>query len=372
MYRTDELVRIAKREKNRKRSYLFVNPLQGKHIPANPEEVDRLCKCLAEEINKDYSDKRKMVIGFAETATGISAAVCVYLNNVVFFEHTTREYRDTNEYIYFTESHSHAKAQLLDMDGLDKAVSSVDMIILIDDEITTGNTVCKLIDQIKEKYSFSGELIIASFVNSMTDERITELKSRGIECEYVIRIPHEYKAELAEKVDEISNPDCEYDSNDDKIAAGCVSLSINPRKPVLWEMYLNDMQAATDEIIRGCDFDEDDTVCIIGTEEFMFLTICLGKNLIQSGIVGDVKIHSTTRSPIIPSSQEGYPLNSRYKLISFYEKDRVTYIYNLAHYDKVIVVTDGITEGDGIRNLVSVIKSVGNKSVYVYGCEYEK
>ncbi len=36
MYTECELVRIAKRENNRKRNYLVVNPLQGKHIPVSP------------------------------------------------------------------------------------------------------------------------------------------------------------------------------------------------------------------------------------------------------------------------------------------------------------------------------------------------
>ena len=198
MYTVDDLVKIAKREKNKKRSYLFVNPLQGKHIPADPVKVDNLCACLAKIIDDEFKENKKYVVGFAETATGVSAAVCQHMSNVVFFEHTTREYSRKKEYIFFTESHSHAKEQLLDKSGLETAVEKAEIIVLIDDEITTGNTVCKLIDQLKENYEYKGLFIIASLVNSMTDDRIEELKEQGIECRYVLRIPHEYKAELAE------------------------------------------------------------------------------------------------------------------------------------------------------------------------------
>ena len=56
---------------------------------------------------------RLFVIGFAETATGIAAGVCHYLDNVVYYQNTTREQADNEEYLYFTESHSHATDQML-------------------------------------------------------------------------------------------------------------------------------------------------------------------------------------------------------------------------------------------------------------------
>ena len=88
MYKVEDLVKIAKREKNNLRKYLFVNPLQGKHIPADPVSVDRLCSKLSYILNNDFGSEKKLVIGFAETATCISAAVCQHLNNALFFEHT--------------------------------------------------------------------------------------------------------------------------------------------------------------------------------------------------------------------------------------------------------------------------------------------
>ena len=36
LFKIDDLVKIAKRENNTKRSYLYVNPVQGKHVPVSP------------------------------------------------------------------------------------------------------------------------------------------------------------------------------------------------------------------------------------------------------------------------------------------------------------------------------------------------
>jgi len=372
MYKVDDLVKIAKREKNKKRSYLFVNPLQGKHIPANPVKVDTLCADLADIIDSEFKEKKKYVVGFAETATGVSAAVCQHMNNVVFFEHTTREYSRKREYIYFTESHSHAKEQLLDKSGLDVAVKEAEIIILIDDEITTGNTVCKLINQLKENYEYNGLFIIASLVNSMTDERIEELKGLGIECRFVLRIPHEYKAELAESIDEKENSDEQYSIEAVEPFYKTVMLNSNPRSIVSWKDYRGDMVKAAEYIALDCGVKPGERIGIIGTEEFMYLTICLGEYICENDYAKSVRIHSTTRSPIVPSSQKGYPLNARYKLNSFYSEKRKTYLYNIGKYDRVIVVTDGSCKGKGFQSLISALKYAGNDTISVYRCRYEK
>ena len=74
-YSADQLVLLAKRENNSIRPYLFVNPLQGKHIPANPKNTIEMCQALAVKINAAYPEDLLYVIGFAETATGIAACI---------------------------------------------------------------------------------------------------------------------------------------------------------------------------------------------------------------------------------------------------------------------------------------------------------
>ena len=54
MYLESDLVRIGKRENNKKRNYLVVNRLQGKHIPVLPSEALSMFDALAEIIEKEY------------------------------------------------------------------------------------------------------------------------------------------------------------------------------------------------------------------------------------------------------------------------------------------------------------------------------
>ena len=103
---------------------------------------------------------------------------------------------------------------------------------------------------------------------------------------------------------------------------------------------------------------------VLGTEECMFPSMVVGKALEDEyGI--DVWCHSTTRSPISVLPREGYPVQNGYELHSFYDKKRVTYIYNIRSYDVAIVVTDAKErEQESERDLFTLLKSHGISRLY--------
>ncbi len=167
-YTVEQLVCPAKREKNSIRPYLFVNPLQGKHIPANPELAMEMCGALAEKIHAVCPGEKIYVIGFAETATAIAASVCAALPNKCWYQTTTREVNN-QETLLFSESHSHASDQFLRTRGLEACLKNADRVIFIDDEVTTGNTICNLIGCIRNRCNIHHlKFSIASILNSMT------------------------------------------------------------------------------------------------------------------------------------------------------------------------------------------------------------
>ena len=79
--RCGDLVRVAKRENNTKRSYLYVNPRQGKHMPVSPSSSLTLFRLLAARVEARYRNERLLIIGFAETATAIGFAVAEAAEN---------------------------------------------------------------------------------------------------------------------------------------------------------------------------------------------------------------------------------------------------------------------------------------------------
>ena len=105
-YTAADTLRIAKRYNNPKRSYLLVNPLQAKHIPVSPAAALEMMGALGNQVAAKYPEAR-LVIGFAETATAIGAAVAARLGPDCLYVHTTREALD-GDWILFREEHSHA------------------------------------------------------------------------------------------------------------------------------------------------------------------------------------------------------------------------------------------------------------------------
>lgn len=360
-YTVDQFVKVAKRENNKKRKYLYVNPLQGKHIPVIPQKALNVFKDMALLLDGHYSGERILAIGFAETATAIGFGVAFYSDTIKYCTQTTREKYDDAKYIHFTEIHSHATAQSLIVNNYDTIISQIDRIIFVEDEVTTGNTICRLIDELNKKYK-GLKYGILSILNSMSEKRLLELKKRDITCVFLKKIPFEYHSRELEEFDfKLSNSlnrdsACQYTFQE-------MPNYYNPRYCYNVKKYFEGLSK-----FLG-DFENRNNICskrilILGTEEFMFFGLKLGELLQNKGM--SVKFHATTRSPIMVSESEEYPLHSRFELISFYDKKRKTYIYNLERYDEVYVLTDSphISEG-ALEDICAVLGTVGCRIVNI-------
>ena len=81
-------------------------------------------------------------------------------------------------------------------------------------------------------------------------------------------------------------------------------------------------------------------VTVLGTEEYMLPGLVLGEALEREGVAKRVRFHATTRSPIGICRDEGYPIRAGWRLRSFYDPQRTTFIYNLEPCDVALIVTD--------------------------------
>lgn len=366
-YLLEELVRVAARENNAKRSYLYVNPLQGKHIPASPESCLMLFSELSVMLEKRYSKERLLVIGFAETATAIGAAAAVGASNAVYYMTTTRENIPDCEYIFFTEAHSHAAQQKLAVNGLEECLKSTDRIIFADDEITTGNTIMQLVDALKNQFPGTAKKFgIVSILNSMTDERLCALENNGIACDYICRLPFEYR------IDEIRHRiynDSKKIEVDNSNNVNIISLEryFDFRTVQQIECIKSGCQAFTEAANKHISVSDGDDVLILGTEEFMYPAMLLGNSIEKKYSNVQVNFHAVTRSPIMTSSDDDYPLHCRVELDSFYEKYRHTFLYNLRGYDKVIVVTDAYElNSSAVYKLINALNKYGNENILFF------
>lgn len=365
-YSVDNLVRLAKRANNTIRPYLYVNPLQGKHIPTRPDDVMVMCRALAEIVNTAYPNDRLYVIGFAETATGIAAAISHFLDNIIFYQNTTREYEKGEDYIFFTESHSHATDQTLRAVKVGESLREIDRIVFIDDEITTGNTIYKLINAIKDRYNADISCSIVSILNSVNEERMDLLRKENIDFLYLSKLPYEYKIESILDVEYDKNRDVVIDSKDVYTAEELEFIShVNVRNVSEFEKYDEENRKFVDFVGKTLLREHYADVLILGTEEFMYPAFCLAQYLYDNNIAQEVRTHASTRSPIVVSGEEGYPLFSRFCIRSPYDSLRTTFVYNLRKYDKVIIVSDALKQDDEMSDVIKALKYVGNEDIII-------
>lgn len=341
----EDVIKMAKRHNNPKRDFLFVNTLLGKHIAVQGRDALMMHRALGDKVyelfkEKGWENKKVLLVGFAETATALAQNIMFYSLrfkekfplNIVGYTQTTREELPSNRYtnIAFEEKHSHATEQKL---YFDKELD-YDVVLFIEDEITTGNTILNFISQF-EKHQSGKDYAVASILNWQNDKDAKTFSEKGVEVAFLVR--GKMKTELPSFSIKEGK---EYDLYQDEVSYKAnLSLRNNPRLPMTVEEfseYVTFGDNKDKEFSKLISLkDSKKKTLIIGTEENMFVPIFFA-------IIIDADVKATTRSPIESSLENGYPISSRLKLNSAYESGRVTYLYDmdLGDYEQFVIFVE--------------------------------
>ncbi|WP_160117551.1 phosphoribosyltransferase family protein [Filibacter tadaridae] len=381
---------------NKKRSFLFVSKVLGKHIPLHPEMPLVAAALLAtiyyEGKTSEQSNEKKLLIdalkegsketlqtansviqkmnyelgepvifiGFAETATALGHGVFDCFTDATYI-HSTREMLvDKEVTLYFEEEHSHATDQrcyapehLLDHER---------PICLVDDEITTGKTALNIIASIQKRFPRK-EYTVLSLLDWRSEEdrlRLREFEETNnvtintfsllagvIQVNGVPALPEEagkdeqaaFKTPDFNRINLHSLPasisDYTFSSMDSSgvennssysALTGRFGISSNNRKDI--EAYCQRAGAYLKTHRKG-----KKTLCL-GTGEFMHIPMKTATYMGEG-----IWYHSTTRSPIFPIDEKGYPVKSRFSFDSPDDPSIMNYAYNVAdeQYDEVFL-----------------------------------
>lgn len=361
----------AKRLNNAQRRHLYVNAYQAKHIPVRGDKALALFDKLAEKLREETAGGKLLIIGFAETATAIGARLAEKASPDGYFVTTTRESEPGEEYIEFSESHSHAKRQLLSVRGLEEAVYNSAGIVFAEDEITTGKTIEKLIYKLKERFPNKKlKFGIAAALDSLSKERERAVDALGIKRVSLYKIPQNWRAEELNK----------HNFGEESIFPANTELHrininyadspyVNQRIVHSAEKYSKAADLFAEEAVSRIFLSgKDCDILILGTEEFMYPAVLAASKLSEKYPEKNILTHSTTRSPIEVSGNENYPLFNRTPIVSLYESGRENYIYNLNPYDKVFVFTDAKPGGAFGEFAASLAKTGAEEAeLFVWG-----
>lgn len=346
--RIGDLIGFAERE-NKKRSYLFVSKVLGKHYPSSPSAMGKIFKQLSRLVIKsdlNENDDNHLVIGMGETATGLGWGFFENLRvNKKLFIHTTRIKMKKKVFIKFKEAHSHdtdhyiyypIKPDFIEFIKLAK------FIYIVDDEITTGNTINNLSKAILMKIP-DCKIIPISIVQ--WNSNFSKINSFSL-------LNAQFRVTTI-----LNKPIYRLSSNAIKIIESkCTSLVVNS-----YGRFGGDHFTLPLEILpKGFKNWGNKKILILGSGEFNYIAYKFATLLSNSN---DVYVQATTRSPI----KIGGLIKSKIKFMDNYDHLKSAYLYNVIdkHYD-IIVLFAETCKGSFDKKLLVELKNCCTKFYILY------
>ncbi|WP_406127156.1 phosphoribosyltransferase [Streptomyces sp. NBC_00989] len=157
-----DLLGLALR-RNPKRAHLLVSNVLGKHVPQSPSVVYGYGFTLGRRVREllgTEESRRAVVLGYAETATGLGHAVADGIAVAPYLHSTRRPVPGVATAGGFEESHSHATSHLL-LPENPELLAGEGPLVLVDDEFSTGNTVLNTIRDLHERYPRDRYVVVA-------------------------------------------------------------------------------------------------------------------------------------------------------------------------------------------------------------------
>lgn len=415
----ESLFRMAARI-NKKRSFLFVSKLLGKHIPVIPEvsllggaalallyqihangklklDIHDIMRALVDldSAGETYKYMKSnllelseptLFVGFAETATALGHSMYDVFIGPSKYIHTTRdEIVGTNPLLTFEEEHSHATAHRCYASDPEFFHGDTP-VVLVDDEITTGRTALNIIRDLQQKHPRT-RYVVASLLDWRSNEDIDRFAAMERELGISIHCLSLLKGQI--KV-EGAAPDIRGLDSSSLIPSHNVQVQhhyighVFSHNPIT---SINSLSEQNDKPylkltgrfgLRSSDNKELDqmissaasqlknhrlgnrTLCM-GTGEFMYIPMRIASEMGQG-----ILFQSSTRSPIHPSRGASYGIQNAYSFQSPEDRNVDYYFYNIAdgQYDEIFVFVER-SDKSSLDAYLNALKLTGIPSIHV-------
>ncbi|WP_084465868.1 MULTISPECIES: phosphoribosyltransferase [Nocardia] len=310
--------------RNPRRAHLLVSTVLGKHLPTDPRVVIGAGNRLGDLVREVLGDREAVVLGFAETATGLGHCVAARIDAGCYLHSTRRHESRATTLTGFEEGHSHATSHLLQ--PAPAAIFANDLpLVLVDDEISTGDTA---IDAVRALHAFAprSHYVLASLVDLRTpadrakfEAAAAQLGAR-IDTVCLASGRTELPAGLIDTVTALPDPQLNPVATQSG-SYGRIELTWPADVPEGGRHGILRSDAAAFDIALKSIADEVNTrldaefvgrpVIVIGHEELMYLPLRLAAELADAGT--PTRFQTTTRSPAYVLDEPGYPLRRGFR-----------------------------------------------------------
>ncbi|MFJ8804303.1 phosphoribosyltransferase [Streptomyces sp. NPDC102487] len=353
--------------RNPKRAHLLVSNVLGKHVPQSPSVVHGQGVALGRRVRDllgTEEAREAVVLGYAETATGLGHSVADGVGVAPYLHSTRRPVAGVARAGGFEEAHSHATSHLLLPEHPD-LLAGPGPLILVDDEFSTGNTVLNTIRDLHERYPRERYVVVA-LVDMRSEADLARFERFAAEigarvdliaaASGTVRLPEGVleKGQALVAEHEREAPDAPATGSPGRAVR--VELGwprglpdggrhgFTPGQRIRLDGALPAMAARLAEALP----DDARRVLVLGFEELMYAPLRLARELEQV-VSAEVRFSTTTRSPVLALDDPGYAIRSR---IVFPAHDDpgdgpgARYAYNVAGggFDAVVAVVDSTAD----------------------------
>ncbi|MDX3666455.1 phosphoribosyltransferase [Streptomyces europaeiscabiei] len=358
--------------RNPKRAHLLVSNVLGKHVPQSPAVVHGHGFALGRRVREllgAAGARTAVVLGYAETATGLGHSVADGVGEAPYLHSTRRPVEGVHQAGGFEESHSHATSHLL-LPEDPTLLAGRGPLVLVDDEFSTGNTVLNTIRALHERYPRKWYVVVALVdMRSAADQgRLAEF-AREIGARVDLVATAKGTVRLPEGVLEKGQAlVAEYEAASAGPAGKGGASQVTP-VDLGWPAGLPDggrhgftpahrarLESALPAMaarLAAALPPGARRVLVLGFEELMYAPLALARELErlvegtanEAGQGPEIRFSTTTRSPVLAVDDPGYAIRSR---IVFPAHDDPAdgpgerYAYNVAGggFDAVVAVVD--------------------------------
>lgn len=343
-----ELVELALRH-NPRRAHLLVSTVLGKHIPADPRRVHGVGLELGERTGKLLDGRSALVLGFAETATGLGHCVAEALG-APYLHSTRRAVPGAQPHAAFEEEHSHAtNHQLLPEDP--QLLREGEVLVLVDDELSTGRTALNTIAAL-HAFAPREQYVLAALVDLRGPADRVALEQRaaalGARIDVValadgtLTWPADFPARAARAS---SEPQHHVGRHAAQLIEYADAWPPQVRESGRHGFQPVDVAAAREAAARlaaRIARQSGPRVLVLGTEELMYTPTLIGVELAER--VSQVWVSSTTRSPVHVQDEPGYPIRHALRFPSHdpaTDGPGVRFAYNVgSRFSDIVLVAD--------------------------------
>lgn len=399
-----DLLGLALR-RNPRRAHLLVSTVLGKHVPTDPRlvraaglrlgaqvaaalgvpdepgaptgtwraalagDADAAAAVLA-AARRPAARPDVVVLGYAETATGLGHAVAQALG-CAGLHSTRREVPGAVDWAGFEEEHSHATGhRLLPTDPVvrGRLADPAAPVVLVDDELSTGRTVANTVRAV-HALAPHGHYVVAGLVDLRSEAdraRMAALSAElGARVDVVclaagtVALPEgvlERGAALAAGVEPVAPaarpaPEVRTPALDWPAAATTARFGTPPGHEAALDAALR-RDGVLDDLSRHLPDDGD--VLVLGTEELLHAPLAVATALADR-TPARVRFSSTTRSPVLAVDDPGYAVRSSVAFVSHdpaQDGPGVRYAHNVARpggWDALLLVVDGASDPAALR-----------------------